>query len=135
KLTALSKGDSDVRPIAAGNVFRRIASKCVCQLHQARFRAALGKHQVGVAHPAGAESVVHLAREVVDRKWADSEFVVLKVDFANAFNSIDRHAMLEQCQAKFPDLLRWVQWCYGDRTLSLSAASTTRSDLCSLARM
>src|SRR6202012_1952675 len=127
KLTALSKGDSDVRPIAAGNVFRRIASKCVCQLHQARFRAALGKHQVGVAHPAGAESVIHLAREVVDRKWADTEFVVLKVDFANAFNSIDRHAMLEQCQAKFPDLLPWVQWCYGDRPWLFHPTGNLRS--------
>lgn len=115
KLTALAKGDSDVRPIAAGNVFRRIASKCVCQINQSRFRAALGKHQVGVACPAGAESVIHLTREVMDRKWSDPDFVLLKVDFANAFNAIDRQVLLEQCAKLFPDLLPWVQWCYGDR--------------------
>ena len=117
KLTALTKGEDDVRPIAAGNVFRRIASKCVCQLHQARFRAVLGKHQVGVAQPAGAEAVVHLTREVVDRLWVSPDFVLLKVDFANAFNSIDRTSMLRECQISFPDLLPWVEWCYGEHTV------------------
>src|SRR6185437_1243283 len=60
KLTALAKGDSDIRPIAAGNVFRRITAKCVCKLNQVRFRAALGKQQAGVACRAGAESIIHL---------------------------------------------------------------------------
>ena len=127
KLTALSKGDSDIRPIAAGNVFRRIASKCVCQLHQARFRSVLGKHQAGVAQPAGAESIVHLTREVLSRKWDDPDFVVLKVDFANAFNSIDRHAMLVQCRELFPELLPWVRWCYGDRPWLFHQTGNLRS--------
>ena len=114
KLTALAKGESDIRPIAAGNVFRRIASKCVCQMGQARFRSTLGKLQVGVACPAGAESVVHMTRDIVDRNFhVQADFVLLKVDFANAFNSIDRHKLLLQCRKLFPDLLPWVTWCYG----------------------
>jgi len=127
KLTALAKGESDIRPIAAGNVFRRIASKCVCQLNQSRFREVLGKLQLGVACPAGAELVVHTSREVLSRCWNDQEFVLLKVDFANAFNSIDRHALLIQCQKLFPDLLPWVRWCYGDQPLLFHRTGNLRS--------
>ena len=39
-------------------------------------------------------------------------FTVLKVDFSNAFNSIERPAMLQQCAAVFPELLPFVAWCY-----------------------
>ena len=127
KLTALAKGESDIRPIAAGNVFRRIASKCVCQLNQARFRTTLGKLQVGVACPAGAESVVHLTRDIVDRHWSNSDFVLLKVDFANAFNAIDRHALLLQCRQLLPDLLPWVRWCYGGQPLLFHPTGNLRS--------
>ena len=127
KLTALVKGESDIRPIAAGNVFRRIASKCVCQLSQARFRVALGKLQAGVACPAGAEIVVHSTRAVVDARWSDPDFVLLKVDFANAFNSIDRHALLMQCRESFPDLLPWVRWCYGDQPWLFHPTGNLRS--------
>lgn len=126
KLTALVKGESDIRPIAAGNVFRRIASKCVCQLNQARFRAALGKLQAGVACPAGAELVVHSTRDIVSRHWRD-DFVLLKVDFANAFNSIDRHTLLLQCQSLFPDLLPWVRWCYGEQPWLVHRTGNLRS--------
>jgi len=127
KLTALAKGESDIRPIAAGNVFRRITAKCVCKLNQVRFRAALGKQQAGVACPAGAESIIHLTREVVERKWTDPDFVILKVDFANAFNAIDRTALLEQTQEQFPELLPWVQWCYGDSPLLIHPTGNIRS--------
>jgi hypothetical protein len=127
KLTALVKGASDIRPIAVGNVFRRIAAKCVCKLNQARFRGALGKHQAGVACPAGAESIIHHTREIVERRWADSDFVVLKVDFANAFNAIDRTVLLEQTQAHFPELLPWVDWCYGDMPHLIHVTGNIRS--------
>ena len=39
--------------------------------------------------------------------------MILKVDFSNAFNCVTRHIMLEQCSQHFPELLPYVQWCYG----------------------
>ena len=116
-----------IHPIAAGNVFRRIASKCVCQLNQSRFQTTLGKLQVGVACPAGAESVVHATRICVDTHFDSQEFVLLKVDFANAFNSISRDALLEQVRSLFPDLLPWVRWCYGGQPRLFHQLGTLRS--------
>jgi len=43
--------------------------------------------------------------------------VVLKVDFANAFNAIDRTVLLQQTREHFPELLPWVRWCYGETPL------------------
>ena len=66
---------------------------------------------------------------MVDRSWNDLNFVILKVDFSNAFNSIDRQAMLLQCQAKFPDLLAYVQWCYGEHTVLVHPSGSLTSQV------
>ena len=65
RLTALAKGESDIRPIAAGNIFRRLAAKCACTLLQTRIRNTLGAHQAGVAQPGGAEHIIHQMRNVL----------------------------------------------------------------------
>ena len=36
----------------------------------------------------------------------------VKVDFTNAFNCVDRQALLEQCRHHFPGLSLWAEWCY-----------------------
>jgi hypothetical protein len=114
RLTALVKGDTDIRPIAAGNIFRRIASKCVCSLIEHRSRSFFKGLQFGVSYSAGAEHIIHSVRDVMSTKWdSDEELMVLKIDFSNAFNSINRTVMLEEVATTFPDLLPWVQWCYG----------------------
>ena len=113
RLTALAKPDGGVRPIAAGNIFRRIASKCACRLLQARIRATFGDEQLGVACRGGAEHIIHNMRNTVESHWGEADFTVLKVDFENAFNSVDRHPLLQQCKQHFPELFPWVHWCYG----------------------
>jgi len=112
RLTALKKAGTDIRPIAAGNVFRRLASKCVCSVLQTKIRVKFGALQVGVACRGGAEQIVHTMREKLEH-WDDPDFSVLKVDFSNAFNSISRRHLLEQCRDQFPEIFPWVQWCYG----------------------
>src|SRR4051794_30282215 len=37
---------------------------------------------------------------------------MLKVDFSNAFNMVDRTEMLAQVYEKLPGLYRWVEYCY-----------------------
>jgi hypothetical protein len=114
RLTALAKGDSDVRPIAAGNIFRRLASKCVCALITTRSQLYFKGLQYGVSFSGGAEHIIHSVRDVISDKWeSDEDLMMLKVDFSNAFNSISRSAMLSEVVREFPDLLPWVQWCYG----------------------
>ena len=117
RLTALRKGDSDVRPIAAGNIFRRIASKCACVLLQKQIQKELKPLQFGVACPGGAELIIHTMRDSLAVNWDTPDFVVLKVDFANAFNSVCRRTLLVECRSLFPELLPWVEWCYASQPL------------------
>jgi len=37
---------------------------------------------------------------------------MLKVDFSNAFNLVDRTEMLAQVYEKLPSIYRWVEYCY-----------------------
>ena len=41
------------------------------------------------------------------------DFVSLKVDLKNAFNNVSRKAILELVLKHFPEIARWVYWCYG----------------------
>ena len=61
-LHALPKPGGDLRPIAVGEVWRRLVSKCLCRALQEEFRTTLWPLQVGVAVPSGAEAAVHTAR-------------------------------------------------------------------------
>ena len=117
RLTALAKPGGDVRPIAAGNILRRIASKCACRLLQARIRSTFGDEQLGVACRGGAEHIIHTMRNTIDSHWNDQDFSILKVDFKNAFNSVDRGILLRECKQHFPDLFPWVEWCYGGQPI------------------
>ena len=73
----------DVRPIAIGEVLRRLTGKCLCHLcHLLKNRAAdfFLPHQFGVACPSGVEKVIHKVRKCVNEYWTDESFVLLKVD-------------------------------------------------------
>ena len=74
KLAALDKtkrGVFDVRPIAAGQIVRRIAAKCLCAIVKGKAAAFFrgdqpNSGQFGVACPGGAERVIHRVRHEVD---------------------------------------------------------------------
>eukprot|EP00731_Ephydatia_muelleri_P017808 Em0010g906a len=93
-LTALMKLKElgwDVRPIAVGEVLRRLAGKSC---------------------PGGTEKIIHRLRQTVEDHWHDSDFAILKIDMQNAFNLVSRDTALKQCAIHFPELLPWVSWCY-----------------------
>ena len=66
-----------------------------------------------MAYPAGAEKLVHDLHRCISEHWEDDDFVVCKVDLRNAFNEVSRQTLLEECATYFPELFRWVFWCYG----------------------
>ena len=115
-LIALRKTDVDspldIRPIAVGEIFRRLAGKCVCALSSSKASTLFSPHQFGVACPRGVEEIVHKMRTIVADHWHDDDFVILKVDMKNAFNAVSRQAVLDECAQHFPEILPWVTWCY-----------------------
>ena len=117
-LTALIKSDVgsqlDIRPIAVGEVLRRLAGKCICKQLVEKAHGILTPHQFGVACPGGVEQVIHHMRATVEESWPlESDFVILKVDMSNAFNTVSRQAVLDECASHIPEILPWVSWCYG----------------------
>ncbi|CAI8049956.1 hypothetical protein GBAR_LOCUS27488, partial [Geodia barretti] len=58
-LLACQKKGGGLRPIAVGEVLRRLTSKCVSRAVRADTITTLSPLQVGVAVPGGCEAVVH----------------------------------------------------------------------------
>jgi len=120
-LVALPKAKGGVRPIAVGELLRRLTAKLLCaevkdEAHSYTFPA-----QVGVATPLGAETAVHVVRQWMERQEGSNTKAALKLDFRNAFNLVDRSAMLHEVDAHFPTLSRWVRWCYEEESSLLFA--------------
>ena len=115
-LTALNKSKPgcpfDVRPIAVGEVLRRLVGKCLCAAVKVRAQQFFHPFQFGVACPLGAEQMIHGLRDCIEQHWLENDFVVLKVDLKNAFNMVSRQAVLNECGKHFPELLPWASWCY-----------------------
>lgn len=111
-LHALPKEVADVRPIAVGETLRRLTAKCLCADVRRPAQEWLCPLQVGVATRHGTEAVVHAARQWVQRHAGQSDFVLLKVDFANAFNTLDRASLLRETRLQLPSLSPWAEWIY-----------------------
>ena len=109
---ALVKQGGGLRPIAIGETVRRLVSKCCCEATSEDAKVFFGPLQVGVSTQGGAEAAVHAARRLAKEFGNDPGKIMLKVDFSNAFNMVDRTEMIAQVYEKFPSLYRWVEYCY-----------------------
>ena len=98
----------DVRPIAVGEILRRLAGKCVCAVLKEKAADFFHPLQYGVACQAGAEKIMHRVRNCIEEHWMDEGFMCFKVDMKNTFNLISRQSILEECATFYPELLPWV---------------------------
>ena len=60
----------------------------------------------------GLEAAIHTISQYCERNAASTSKIVLTIDFHNAFNSLDRNALLAACRRDFPTLAAWASWCY-----------------------
>ena len=95
---ALRKKCAGIHPIAVGSTLRRLAAKILCR----RLRPlgiVLAPTQLGFAVRSGCEAVIHATRgycSAAPSSSAREPQVLLKVDFANAFNSIYHDVIVEE---------------------------------------
>ncbi|KAK3276909.1 hypothetical protein CYMTET_15049, partial [Cymbomonas tetramitiformis] len=115
RLVALLKDDLgvNVRPIACGEVLRKLVAKVICRQRAKALRArfcgrrqdddhgGLRAAQIGVAVKGGADLGVHTVQAALDRH---PEWVCVKADARNAFNAVHREAMFEAIEWDFPEL-------------------------------
>ena len=137
---ALPKKDGSARPIAVGEVFRRLTAKTLCATFKEDAQQYLFPLQIGVAQPLGADVGLQVARQWVFRHRQSPDKVFLKLDFSNAFNTVNREHVLKEVRDRMPGLAAWADYCYarpshllfGDRTLSsesgVQPCSATSSD-------
>jgi hypothetical protein len=132
---ALNKPDGGLRPIAIGETIRRLVSKCCCEGTADDAKQIFGNLQVGVATRGGGEAAIHAVRKLVEEIGKNPEKIMLKVDFSNAFNMVDRTEMLKQAREKLPSIYKWVEFCYAQpanlffgEALLLSMAGVQQGD-------
>ena len=113
-LAALPKPDETHRPIAAGDTWRRITAKVLAKSHVDEFREYLEPVQLGVGTKMGCEAIVHICRQWFSRNVSATSKVLVTLDLSNAFNAIDRSAVLEAVRTVAPDLAPWCDFCYRD---------------------
>ena len=111
-LFAAIKKDGGRRPIAVGEVLRRLVSKCVAYAATPLLSDYLQPLQMGVRVQGGCEAAIHAVRSAI----SDSDNWILQVDFVNAFNLVNREALFQEVRAHIPALAAWVETCYGGKS-------------------
>ena len=102
RLHAAAKKDGGIRPIAVGNILRRLTAKTIARRVQERAASLLAPHQLGVGVKNGCEAILHTVRKVLE---SDPSLFCLQVDFQNAFNLVSREVGLEEVARLFPEIL------------------------------
>ena len=109
---AFRKKDGGIRPIAVGNVFRRLAAKIVCKAVSSELGRELFPVQLGVGIRGGCEGAAHAARSFCLNPSHSSQ-IAIKLDVRNAFNSIRRDHVLEVCKERCPLIYNLASLSYG----------------------
>jgi hypothetical protein len=111
-LFGLFKGDDriDVRPIAVGNILRRLISKIAVKSvsYLADYFLPI---QTGESLKNGTEATIHSIRLLCEKLSTQRDKVLLKVDAKNAFNVIYRKNMLSHNSKQ--SVLRWLNMLIG----------------------
>ena len=84
-----------LRPVGIGEVKRRVMGKSIMHIVSQDVQEAAGPLQLCAGQSAGVEATVHAMRNIFA---ADEVDAVLLVDADNAFNRINRHAILHNIQ-------------------------------------
>ncbi|KAJ9445016.1 SLACS reverse transcriptase [Diplonema papillatum] len=120
RLVALEKKDGGLRPIACGEVLRRVAAKILARdksVVQAIKPILARCGQTGVGMKSGADAMACAMRCVGERyRHSGQGRGIVKVDLRNAFNNVNRGAILKAVAESTPGLLPYAIAAYGHRS-------------------
>ena len=112
-LIALNKKDGGIRPICVGEVFRRLVSKLFCRHYKSSMADFFLPSQLGVGVPGGGEAMLHSISSLIQDLGHDQSYIMLKLDFSNAFNRVFRADFMSCLRSsRFSGMSAWVEWCY-----------------------
>ena len=115
-LLASPKSKGGHRPIAVGEVLRRLTSKCLAIVSRSLAFTYLTPLQLGVGVRGGCEAIVHAVSSLMSSSPSSSCWT-LQLDFSNAFNNISRVSMFAQFRQHIPPLAAWMESCFSCQPL------------------
>ena len=92
-----------------GEVLRRILTKVVMMISKQGVMKAAGSLQVCTGQETGAEAAIHAVHDIFKYYTADAVYLV---DAENAFNAINRKAMLHNISVICPIISTYISNCY-----------------------
>ena len=99
-----------IRPLVVGELLRAITAKLPLSLVEVEnCLQALQPLQMGAGSKGPIISAMLTVKAWIAEMAVDE--MLLKIDIANAYNTIDRQACLAGVAKSCPDLLRWSRWC------------------------
>ena len=115
------RGKPKIRPIAIGNAIIRLAERALVKwaLGIPKLKEILQPAQLGIAVNCGVEAAVHSFEFLLHRSETPSFW--LCIDFRNAFNELERPALLTALSAvpELSPLLPYAFWAYSQPTVLL----------------
>ena len=112
-LHAAKKKQGGIRPIAIGDVYSRLTSKCLASLLADEASSLLRPFQLGFKVRGGCESVIHATSATFHSDSPLEERYILQVDLENAYNNVDRSHFLAETRKRLPSLSSWAEVSYG----------------------
>ena len=98
-----------IRPIGIGEVLRRIIGKSIMSVVKNDVSVSAGSLQLCAGQPSGCEAIIHAVRTIFEADECDA---VILVDASNAFNALNRKAMLHNIGIICPVLRVFAVNCY-----------------------
>ena len=135
-LSALLKKKAGIRPIAVGEVLRRLIAKCLANEANLKAKELFQSLQLGVGVRGGAEAIIHSTKISYEKiLTSSSSSGILQIDFCNAFNSIKCSEMLKAVACSMPGIAAFTNFCYSqhsqlfyDRFVVSSESGTQQGD-------
>lgn len=120
-LTPLKKKLNGLRPIAMSETLVRITGKMLIERQDELATDFLSPQQLGVNTSNGTTAVAAMVRYLQTAYGDQDNVAVLQVDFDNAFNLVNRNAVLRTVRANFPGLFSYFNASCGENKPSIHA--------------
>jgi len=121
-----AEGSDSIRPIAIPAVLRQITERVLRQLKDVRSKMAkVLTHEHLLGRQGGAETFASLRRTQLH---ANPRLVVASLDSRNAYNELDRGAILAGVREHVPELTRYAAFAYGSSSTVQFGARAGSSD-------
>jgi len=109
-LTPLLKLDGGIRLIAVGTIWRRLVSRVSMKGVGKDMAKYLNDFQFGDGVSGGAKAILHSVNRVLNLRHGDGSLTMLTIDFSNAFNLVDRSALLGEVRLRCPYISLWLNF-------------------------